>query len=270
MEKFNMIAGLPRAGSTLLCQVLNSNPNFHSTPTSGVLDVVKTMRSNFSHSVTWKSQNRLDVYDNFRSGLRGFLNGYYGDKDIVFDKSRGWTGNIKLLDEILGNTDSKIIWPYRNPVEVVGSIEAQYQKTFLLENADEASNQMAFSTLERRVDTLIGDGGIVASPVWMLNDAIEMGYGDRIMFIKYYDLTSNTQEVMDKIHAFIGEDKFEYDLNDIKQTTYEFDGFYNYKFPHTIKEGEIKYKQSDYPLMSKYVERINQRFSWLNDLVLKS
>lgn len=269
MRKFNVISGLPRAGSTLLCNILNMNANFHVTPTSGVLDAVKTMRSNFSHDVTWKSQNRLEIYDNFRNGLKGFVEGYFSEKDVVFDKSRAWPANIKLIDEIFKNTDTKVIWCYRNPVEIIGSIEAQYQKTLLMENADEQAAPGAFLTLDRRIGTFIGDGGIVSYPVEILRDAIEMGYGDRILIVKYFDLTNNTQLVLDEIHDFIGEPRITYDFKKLSQSTFEFDGFYNYKFLHSIKEGAVKYKVSDVELPTKYDIIINNKFAGLNKFIFE-
>lgn len=39
MRKLSLVSGLPRAGTTLLCQILNSNPTFHVTPTSGHLTI---------------------------------------------------------------------------------------------------------------------------------------------------------------------------------------------------------------------------------------
>ncbi len=269
MRKFNCISGLPRAGSTLLCNLLNMNDNYHVTPTSAVLDTVKTMRSNFSHDVTWKAQNRMELYENFRCGLKGFVNGFFEGKDIVFDKSRAWPAHIKLMDEIMGNTDSKIIFCYRDPVEVIGSIEAQYQKTLLLENTDEQGAPGAFATLDRRIGTFMGDGGIVSFPVEILRDAIEMGYGDRILIIKYYDLTNNTQLVLDDIHDFIGEPRVTYDFKKLKQSTFEYDGFYNYKFLHTIKEGDVKYKKSDVVLPTKYANVISNKFAGLNKFVFE-
>lgn len=265
--KFNCISGLPRAGSTLLCNLLNMPENHHVTPTSGMLDVLKTMRSNFSHDVTWKAQNRLELYENFRNGMKGFVEGFYHDKEIVFNKNRGWPNNLKLLDEILGNTDSKVIWCYRDVVEIIGSIESQYQKTLLIESIDEQGAPGAFATLDRRIGTFIGDGGIVTFPVEALIDAIEMGYGDRIMIVKYYDLTNNTQATLDSIHDFIGEPRVQYDLAKLKQSTHEYDGFYNYKFLHTIKEGAVEYKKSNIELPEKYVEIINNKFAPLNRLV---
>lgn len=260
---------MPRAGSTLLCQILNSNPEFHVTPTSGTLDMLKIMRSNFSHCMNWKNQDRLAIYDNFRSGLKGFVNGFFENKNVVFDKNRNWPGNIKLVDEIFSDKNFKIIWLYRNPVEIVSSMEAQYQKTYLLENIDEGAAPGAFLTLDRRIGTYVSQEGIMTMPVELLKDAVEMGYADRILFVTYHDLTNNTQETLDSIHDFIGEERYKYDLDNIKQSTLEYDGLYNYKFLHTIKEGKVSFKKGDFILEPKFVNVINQRFEALNKLILE-
>lgn len=268
MEQLHLISGLPRAGSTLLCQILDSNPEFHVTPTSGVLDMIKTMRANFSQNPTWRAQHRMDIYENMRMGMKGFVEGFFYDSKIVFDKNRAWPSNIKLLDAIMQDDKTKIIWLYRNPVEIVSSIEAQYQKTILLENMDEASAPGAFLTLDRRIGTYTNPDGLIAYPVEALKDALEMGYSHRILFIKYFDLTNNTKEVMDAIHDFLGIPRYDYDLKNVTQRTFEFDGVYNYKFPHVIREGEIKYKKGDYQIEEKFVNAINERFAPLNQLIL--
>ena len=128
---------------------------------------------------------------------------------------------------------------------------------------------MDFTTLGSRVDAYINDGGLVARPVWLLNDAFEMGYNSRILLVRYGDLTQNTQEVMDAIHDFLGEERYQYDkedFKDLKQTTSEFDGIYNFKFPHSIKEGEVKYVKHEVNLPQHMIEKINHRFAWVNEL----
>lgn len=60
------------------------------------------------------------------------------------------------------------------------------------------------------------DGGLIHSTVEMLIDAIEMGYHNRIMIVRYIDLTTNTQAVLDDIHDFIGEPRKNYDLSELK------------------------------------------------------
>src|SRR5210317_209418 len=157
MKNLHLIAGLPRSGSNLLCNLLNMNPKFHATSTSYVIDIIRNMRSTFSHNITAKTHNRLSELENMRMGIKGFIDGFYHDKEVVFDKCRGWTSNIMLLDEILGHNKTKIIWTYRNPIDVVSSIEKRYRDTLLLENADEASGA-DFSTLDGRVNTYINDG----------------------------------------------------------------------------------------------------------------
>lgn len=269
MKKLHLIAGLPRSGSTLLCNILNMNKRFHATATSPLIDVLSNIRSTYSHNVTFKTRDRLTIYENMRRGMLGFIEGYYYDKDIVFDKCRGWTAYLKMLDEILGHKETKVIWTYRDPVEIVSSVEAHYNKTILLENPDEA-NGGDFTTTESRVNAYINDGGIIARPVWLLDDAFNNGYADRIKIIKYGDLTSNPQYVMKQIHDFLGEEDYFYgqnDFKDLKQTTQEFDGLYNYKFPHTIKEGEVKYKKHNVKLPQHLVDNINTRFSWINGIV---
>jgi sulfotransferase len=268
MKKFHTIAGMPRAGSTLLCNILNMNEDFHVTPTSGVIDIVKSIRANFSHNVTWKAQNRLKLMNDFQRGLNGFVNGFFEDKNVVFDKNRSWPINLSLIDEVLQNENTKIIWCYRDPVEVISSIESRYQKTILLENTDEQAVPAAFSTLDRRIGTYI-NGGLVDSVVEMLIDAIEMGYHKRIMIVRYHDLTNNTQAVLDDIHDFIGEPRKVYDLSQLKQNTFENDGVYNYKFMHKIKEGGVNYKKADFQLPQKYVDIINNKFAGLNKFVFE-
>jgi len=268
MKNIHLIAGLPRSGSSLLCNILNMNPNFYATSTSPMVDILRNIRSTFSHNPTFKTHNRLEEFESMRKGMRGFINGFYEDKNIVFDKSRGWTTNLMLLDDILGHKNTKVIWTYRDPIDVVSSIEKRYRETILLENIDEPT--FDFSTLEKRVDHFIGDGGLVGRPVWLLDDIQKMGYSNRILIVKYRDLTENPQLILNQIHEFLGEENYDYDKNnftDLKQTIFEMDGYYNYKFIHDIVEGGIFYKKHENILTNDLIEKINKRFSWLNSLI---
>lgn len=268
MEKLHLISGMPRSGSTLLCNLLNMNPRFHATSTSPIIDVIKNIKSVFSHNITFKANNRLNLYDNMRCGVRGFLEGFYGDKKVVFDKSRGWVNKLPLLDEIMGNKQSKVIWTYRNPVDVISSIEKHYQKHKLLENTDEF-NGADYSTLDIRVNNLISDDSIVVKPVWLLDDAFNIGLSNRILLVSYDSLTKEPQKTLDVIHDFIGEERYHYsknDFKDLKQTTEENDLMYNYKFPHTIVEGGVKYVKHEHNIPDYLVEKINSRFTWVDGL----
>ena len=57
MEKLFFQSSLPRAGSTLLQNIMGQNPDFYVTPTSGVLELVYAARSNYSDSPEFKAQD---------------------------------------------------------------------------------------------------------------------------------------------------------------------------------------------------------------------
>ena len=55
MKKIFFQSSLPRAGSTLLQNILGQNPDFYVTPTSGVLELLYAARSNYSNDVSFNA-----------------------------------------------------------------------------------------------------------------------------------------------------------------------------------------------------------------------
>lgn len=271
MEKLHFVSGLPRSGSTLLCNLLNMNEGFHATPTSPTIDMVMQMRKVFSHNPSYKNVNRMEEAQRFRAGVNSYLHAYFQDKRVVFDKNRTWVNKLPIMDRIMNNQDSKVIFCYRNPVEVFQSIEAQYQKTIMMENIDEAQNDLAFSTLYNRVETFIGqDFTLMSTPIALLEDAITQGHGNRILIVRYDKLCSAPQETLNMIHEFVGEPTAQYDFSKLKQTTFENDAAYNYKFLHSIREGEVKYSPTKINLPKDAIERIQKRFEWITSRIEKT
>jgi sulfotransferase len=265
MKKLVLLSGMPRSGSTLLCNLINQNKEFYATPTSGLLEILANMRKTFSHSHNFKGRDRMGIYKDFSNGLEGFINGFYSTNNVVFDKNRLWPSQFTFLDHILKDGNTKVIWTYRNPVDVLNSIEKQYFKTILLENIDEQQAPNQFFTQERRVEHMCGDNSFVATPVFALDDAVKLGYENRIFLLDYNNFVKDPQKVMDLVHDFIGENRHQYDVDNVTQNTFEFDGVYNYKFLHTIKEGKIEPQTSMNVLQPNMVDYINTRFSWLNE-----
>ena len=265
MKKLVLLSGLPRSGSTLLCNLLNQNKEFYATPTSGMLEIMANIKKTFSHSDSFKGRDRMEIYKDFSNGLEGFLKGFYNGKNVVFDKNRLWPSQLTFLDQVMKSSDTKVIWTYRNPIEVLNSIEKQHYKTILLENNDEKQVPNEFFTQQRRLEHMTNDNSFVTTPVFALDDAVKMGYGDRIFMLDYSKFVANPQKVMDLVHDFIGEERFTYDIDNVKQNTFEFDGVYNYKFLHTIKEGKIEPHTSQNVVQQNMFEYINTRFGWLNE-----
>jgi sulfotransferase len=270
MEKLHFVSGFPRSGSTLLCNLLNMNEGFYATPTSPTIDMVLQMRKVFSHNPSYRNVNRLEEAHRFKAGVNAYLHAYYHDKRVVFDKNRAWVNKLPIIDRIMGNEESKVIFCYRNPVEVFQSIETQYQKTIMMENPDEANNELAFTTLYNRVETFIGQNfTLMSTPVALLEDALTQGHGNRILIIRYDKLCSEPQNTLDMIHQFIGEPTAQYDFSKLKQSTFENDAAYNYKFLHRIREGEVSYSPTKINLPKDAVERIQKRFEWITSRIEK-
>ena len=93
MERLFFQSSLPRAGSTLLQNIIAQNPDFYATPTSGVLELVFAARGNYTDSPEFKAQDADLMRTGFLSFCRNGMDGYYNaitDKKYVIDKSRGW------------------------------------------------------------------------------------------------------------------------------------------------------------------------------------
>ena len=91
MEKLFFQSSLPRAGSTLLQNIVGQNPDFYVTPTSGVLELVYAARSNYSDSPEFKAQDADTMKTAFLSFCGGGVHNFFEaitDKKYVIDKSR--------------------------------------------------------------------------------------------------------------------------------------------------------------------------------------
>lgn len=265
MKNLHLISGLPRSGSTLLCQILNMNPEFKATSTSPILDMLLSQQSVYSHNMSFKATDRMETYNNFVDAQKAFLSTFYSDDKVIFDKNRMWPSSLLILDEILDNMDTKIIWTYRSPKDIVSSLEARHRQTPVLQYIEDQQTRFS-NLLETRISGWIGENGIVGLPCRALFDAINMGYEDRIFVVDYKDLCLKPQQTMDEVHKFLGIQTYKYsqnDFEDLKQTTVEHDLVYNYKYPHDITQGKIEYQEAKISLPKSMLSSIDQHFQWV-------
>ena len=105
-------ASLPRAGSTLLQNVMMQNPEIYSTPTSGVVEFLLPARTIYSTGDAFKAQDAETMKNGFRGFCKGGLWGFFNevtDRPYVLDKSRAWTGHYSFLD-FLNQTQKLLLW----------------------------------------------------------------------------------------------------------------------------------------------------------------
>ena len=134
------VSGLPRAGSTLMCQLLAQHPDVHSEGNSSpVCSALQNMRRTISDDPFFLSQ--LDTafdasYAHLKTAMQGFLRGWYQDcgKLAVVDKNRAWLHAVEMLLQLA--PEAKLIVCVRELGQVYGSVEAQHQRTILLDFID--------------------------------------------------------------------------------------------------------------------------------------
>ncbi|MCK5525338.1 MAG: sulfotransferase [Thiomargarita sp.] len=229
------VTGLPRSGSTLLCQLLGHHPDIysigHSSPLSQLLEKIRDFTT---ESPFLLSQLDVDfdlVYSRMLNGYRGYLNGWFDETDQIFvvDKNRHWVSMIETLNLI--DPNFKMLVCLRDLVDVFGSIESQHQKTLLLRFPDRTSPNLHYS----RLDTLFKDDGVIGSPlrgIQNLQYITDEKIKDRICYIEFDALVKKSVDVMKSIYQWLDIPHFAFDPNDLEVKPHETDSYYRFKYRH--------------------------------------
>ena len=233
-KTIHFIAGFPRAGSTLLCNILNQNPRFGATATSGILDIILAIRNQ------WENVNEVRAAPN-KAGknavMKGILDNYYSveSRPVVFDKSRGWVGNIEVAEYILGRK-AKILVPVRNITDILASFEKLWRRqSHEWQFPQEKTHYFEWQTVEGRADIWMRNDQPVGIAYNKIRDAVSRGFADRLLFIEFEHLTTAPEHTMRQIYKFIGEDYYPHNFEHVEQTTSENDDIHGIPGLHTIR-----------------------------------
>jgi len=235
--KLHGIAGMPRAGSTLLCNILNQNSDFSATSTDNLVGVLSSIIDTVSNAIEIKQQlhlNKKVTEDKIKATLRGAIEGWHDHNTrIVFNKSREWPNRHQLIRELYPNF--KLVMMVRDLRGVLASTIKQHEKTpfFQLNTGD--------NILIDRYLNYVQNGGFIGT---CAKYCCDMNRTDRpgVLFIRYEDLIKNPEAIMRAIYEFIDEPYYEHHFEDVRQTVAEVDSLYLNKYPHrgigTIKDSE--------------------------------
>lgn len=236
MRTLHYISGLPRSGSTLLCNILAQNPRFFvSRATSGCHDVLFNVRNQWDRLLEHQAEG-VD-YDQLRAVLRAARDAYHQtDKPVVFDKGRGWLSLLEMAEFVEGGR-VKVIVPVRDVAEILASFEQLWRRSSgATQWGIEASDYYKAQTVEGRCEIWASQGQPVGLAYNRVKDALARGYSDRLLFVEFDDLTSNPAETMRRIYAWLGEEQYVHNFANVEQVTRE-DDVNVHKIPglHTIR-----------------------------------
>jgi sulfotransferase len=257
-KKICFLSGLPRAGSTIIQNCLGQNPRFHVTGTSGILEILYTVRNRWNTVSEFMADTDRNTNETQRNNvLRGILFNYFHhvEQPVIFDKSRGWLAFMEMA-KLLLKKEPKVLVPVRDLRDILASFEKLYRRTSEnREVAQAAPFYLNMQTALGRCDVMIASNMPVGIAMDRLMDAVTRGWndknaqGDCLKFIEYDRFCRQPKRVMEEIYEFIDEPYHDHDFENVDQVTHEFDDWYGWSPDlHKIRP-KIQEQEPQWPIV---------------------
>lgn len=220
MKKFYFMAGLPRAGSTLLSTLLNQNPRLYSGPSSPVLGAMYATHNNFISNELYTGYPKPDAVNQIIGSI--IENWYYDvEKPVVIDKNRAWCARVPFIEGYI-KQEAKIIVPVRRIDEILASILTMIKRNPFKDGqprinfVDEylVKNNIPIND-ETRCQHLLNNDGIVWESLNATKLGVDEGHSDKFHYVDYNDLVDDPQGELNKIYTFLGEDSFPHSFDNL-------------------------------------------------------
>ena len=221
MQRYHLMSGLPRTGTTLLAALLSQNPDVYLSPQSDLADHLRRVHQDGMKGEDW----RLGVMHGQHTALvRGIIPAFYADtpQPVVIDKSRRW-GNpyyLGLLSEIMPEPP-RILLPVRPLAEVVASFVRKAQEnpdTNYIDRQMVAEDFLPYWRKpldDARVDWLLAPGGMLQAAILSVSSAYRDEKAHLFHVFTYADLVAEPGKTLDGIYNFLGVDRFAHDFTTI-------------------------------------------------------
>ncbi len=256
------VTGLPRAGSTLLCQLLDMHPDIHSEGhSSPLLHCLTELRYQISDDPFLLSQ--LDInfersYARLKSAYRGFMHGWFAEatQPWLVDKNRDWLNQLDLLLTL--NPSARLIVCVRDLGQVIGSIEAQHQQTVLLDFPNHLANLSSYD----RTDALLAKEGLVGGPlrsIEAMQDQLSSTQ-NLVYYMVFEDLIREPDAVMQSIFKWLGVDSIPINTTALPTKPHESDSHYRFKYCHKTHSQISSLRQHHLP--PRISEELLRSFNW--------
>lgn len=267
VERLFFQSSLPRAGSTMLQNIMAQNPDFYCTPTDGTLELIFGARANYTESPEFKAQDAATMKKGFMSFCKDGLFGFYSaitDKKYALTKSRGWTIHYDFVNSFYPNP--KMICMVRDLRDIICSMEKKFRAN--PERQDPILNwgKMTGTNTPKRVDEWLSTPP-VGLALERLQETIRQGIDKNILYIKYEDLTLYPEKAMERIYNYLELPHFTHDFDNIEQVTSEDDSLYGIYGDHVIRRKLEPLKSDAVRVLGRDVcdWLMSDRFAWYNN-----
>ncbi len=265
-EKIFFQSSLPRVGSTVFQNLMNQDPRFYASSTSGMLELIYAARHNYTESPEFKAQDAEVMKKAFLGFCREGIHGYYNaitDKQFVIDKSRGHFAHYGFIDSFYPNP--KIICLVRSLPDIIASMEKMFRNNQYKSHAIVNHATMQGTSTPKRVDIWFNSPPIGLA-IERLAEAIRQGIDKKLLFIKYENLCLYPEIEMKRVYEYLGIPPCEHDFNNIPQTTKEDDEVYGISGLHAIRPSlEMKPSDARQVLGKDVYDWIMKQYGWYNE-----
>jgi sulfotransferase len=269
MSKLIPMCGLPRTGSTLLVNLMRQNPNITVSPDSLLGPLLSNIQGFMGDTINesqFKSDQTYEMYRKFCiEGSRGWIDSI-SNTNYYIDKCRSWGINIDLTFNLF--PDIKLIFTVRDLRGVISSFDNLCRKTLLSTKEHFYDDEFDFNEKDlmvNRVEKFFSEH-MVSKPLLTLKELFEIKqeYLSQIKFVKYEDIMSNPNKVLDEIYDFLNVQRYDHDINNIQQGFYH-DCIYLPYGHHRIANKITPKKQTFNKLPNNIQEDILNKYEWYYD-----
>ena len=207
-KKIFFLAGLPRAGNTILTSILNQNPDICCTPNSITLEIYKDL---FFLKQTDVFQNFPD-HKSLDNVLDSVFDNYYKDwecKNIIDRGPAGTEGNLSLVKKHL-DPNIKIIFLVRPILEVLASWVAWASET--------PNNYIKrLGTPTQACHKLMNKDGHIVKSLKVMANLLKPQNKHHVHFVDYDEIVYKPKKTINDIYKFLGIPKYKHRFKNFKQ-----------------------------------------------------
>lgn len=233
-KTYHFISGLPRSGSTLLSSILKQNPRF----TAGITDPLLMYASSIINDTNvGAGLNTTVSVDKRKEIIRSVFDTFYAESpEVCFNTNRGWAGSTALLSKLYPGF--KMIICVRDIPWILDSFEQLNSKNQF--SVKPLYHHQQLNSVYERTHMLMGNyqnfAGYVSGPLDSVKQAMYCNETSQLCFIEYDTLVKFPEYSMKQIYAFLGEEWFEHDFNDVENSYDEFDEGAKIQGLHTTRK----------------------------------
>ena len=265
-QKIFFNSTLPRSGSTLLQNIIGQNPEFHVTPTSGLIDLMLGARIGYNQNHESKAGDtemwKEGFYKFCKEGIKGYVSSQT-TKKYYLDKNRVWAFYYNLLSNMVENP--KVLYMVRDLPSIFASMEKKFRLNPDKDDGTMDNIKLKGTSTHKRVE-LWAQSHPIGYSLEKLQQTLLDGTAKNFLFIRYEDLCNNPENVMKSIYQYLEVDDFKHDFQHISQVTVENDNIHGIYGDHIIRNNLNMLPNDSKNVLGTYtVDSINTSYRWYND-----